>query len=267
VDEIRRGYQYVRQSNLMRWFSISSVFFSILWFSLLLPFSRAATAQYPDADALASFLGLFQGVQNGIALLVALLLTNRLFARFGLMNMLLVMPVIYLGGFSWLLAFASFPAIVAFRLLKLVWSQGIAETAWQATFNVVPGKLRDQTYTFFNAVPGQAGVVLSGVILVIGEKALPPQQLYWIGFIAALALSFTLWQARRAYKQALVERCASVRRMSSSARSSLLRDAGRCQRRAGNYRRAGRPSPRGAPTVSRDFGAAGYAPGSGCLAQ
>jgi hypothetical protein len=70
---------------------------------------------------------------------------------------------------------------------------------------VVPGELRDQTYTFFNAVPGQAGVVLSGVILVIGEKALPPQQLYWIGFIAGLALLFTLWQARRAYKQALVE--------------------------------------------------------------
>jgi ATP/ADP translocase len=64
VEEIRRGYQYVRQSNLMRWFALSSVFFSILWFSLLLPFSRLATARYPDADALASFLGLFQGVQK-----------------------------------------------------------------------------------------------------------------------------------------------------------------------------------------------------------
>jgi HEAT repeat protein len=205
VEEIRRGYQYVRQSRLMRWFALSSVFFSVLWFSLLLPFSRLAAAQYPDADALASFLGVFQGVQNGIALLVALLLTNRLFVRFGLLNMLLVFPAIYLGGFAWLLAFASFPAIVAFRLVKLVWGQAIAETAWQATFNVVPSERRSQTYTFFNAVPGQAGVVLSGVILVIGEKALPPQQLYWIGLVAAVACLATVWQARRAYTQALVD--------------------------------------------------------------
>ena len=205
VEEIRRGYQFVRQSSLMRWFALASVFFSVLWFSLLLPFSRAAAAQYPDADALASFLGLFQGVQNGIALLVALLLTNRLFVRFGLLNMILVLPAIYLGGFAWLLAFASFQAIVAFRLVKLVWSQAIAETAWQATFNVVPSERRSQSYTFFNAVPGQAGVVLSGVILVIGEKTLPPQQLYWIGLVAAVACLVTLWQARRAYTQALVD--------------------------------------------------------------
>ena len=205
VEEILKGYQYVRQSRLMRWFALSSIFFSVLWFSLLLPFSRAAAAQYPDADALASFLGLFQGVQNGIALLVALLLTNRLFVRFGLLNMLLVLPIIYLGGFTWLLVLASFPAIVAFRLVKLVWSQAVAETAWQATFNVVPAERRNQAYTFFNAVPGQAGVVLSGVVLVIGEKTLPPQQLYWIGLVAAVACVVTVWQARRAYTQALVE--------------------------------------------------------------
>jgi hypothetical protein len=144
-------------------------------------------------------------VQNAIALLVALLLTNRLFVRFGLLNMILVLPAIYLGGFAWLLVFASFQAIVVFRLIKLVWSQAIAETAWQASFNVVPSERRTQAYTFFNAVPGQAGVVLSGVILVIGEKALPPQQLYWIGLVAALACLATLWQARRAYNQALVE--------------------------------------------------------------
>ena len=57
-EEVRRGYQYVRQSSLMRWLALSSVLFSVLWFSLLLPFSRAAAAQYPDADALAGFLGI-----------------------------------------------------------------------------------------------------------------------------------------------------------------------------------------------------------------
>jgi HEAT repeat protein len=54
-------------------------------------------------------------------------------------------------------------------------------------------------------VPGQTGIVISGVILVIGEKALPPQQLYWIGLVAALVCLASVWQVRRAYTLALVD--------------------------------------------------------------
>jgi len=189
----------------MRWFALASVLFSILWFSILLPFSRVAAQRYPNADELASFLGLFQGLQSGMALLVSLLLANRLFVRFGLMNMLLVYSAIYLGGFGFLVGFASFPAIVIFRFIKLVWAQGIAMTAWQAGYNAVPSERRGQAQAFISAVPGQAGIVLSGIILVISERALPPQLLYLIGLVTALLCFYVLWQTRRAYTQALVE--------------------------------------------------------------
>lgn len=205
LKEIVRGYQFVRQSALMRWFSLASVLFSILWFSILLPFSRVAAQHYPNADQLASFLGLFQGLQSGIALLVSLLLANRLFVRFGLMNMLLVYSAIYLAGFGVLVGFASFPAIVIFRFIKLVWAQGIASTAWQAGYNAIPSERRGQAQAFISAVPGQAGIVLSGIILVISDRALPPPLLYWIGLATAVLCCYVLWQTRQAYRQALVE--------------------------------------------------------------
>ena len=46
VAEIRQGYQYIRGSRLMGWIAAASVLFSVLYFSLALPFSRAATLQY-----------------------------------------------------------------------------------------------------------------------------------------------------------------------------------------------------------------------------
>jgi HEAT repeat protein len=203
--EIQNGYRYARRSSLMRWFAVASVLFSILWFSLLLPFSRLATRHYPEANALAGFFGLFQGAQTILALGVSLFLTNRLFGRFGLINMILVLPVIYLAGFTALAAVPSFGIIVAARFTQLTWGQGVAETAWNATFNAIPAEQRDQVRAFINALPGQAGIVISGLILMIGDQALQPQQLYWVGWMAAVLCLCTIWQSRRAYTRALEE--------------------------------------------------------------
>src|SRR5215216_1848935 len=100
TDEMQRGFQYVRNSSMMKWISISTILFSILFFSISLPFSRAATQQYPNENALASFLGLFNGFSTAAAFLISLLLANKLFARFGIMLSILALPVIYLAGFA-----------------------------------------------------------------------------------------------------------------------------------------------------------------------
>ncbi len=204
IDEIQQGYQFVRQSPLMRWMSAAVVLFAMLFFSLAFPFSKAATAQFPDADALAGFLGLFQGLSTGAAFLASLFLVNHLFARFGIMPTILVFPVIYLIGFGVVAVYASFPALVVFRFVQMFWLSGVAGTAYQAVFNVVPAARRDQTRAFLDGVPGQAGTVIAGLILVIGEQALQPQQLYFIGLGAAVLVTAVMWQALRAYSGALV---------------------------------------------------------------
>jgi len=84
-QEMQRGFQYVRTSPLLTAASISTVFFSILYFSIALPFSRSITAQYPDENTLAAFLGIFNGLATAGAFLTSLFLANRLFARVGIM--------------------------------------------------------------------------------------------------------------------------------------------------------------------------------------
>lgn len=203
--EMQRGYKFVRQSPIMQWVSYSAILFSVCYFSLALPFSRGATTQFPDADRLAGFLGLFQSLTTIVALVALLFFANRLFARFGIMPMLLLFPIIYFVGFGVLSFSAPFAILVSVRFMQMAWMQGIAGTAWQALFNVVPSEQRDQVRTFISGVPEQAGTFIAGLILVVGEQALNPGQLYFIGLAAAAFLVYIIWRASKAYANALVE--------------------------------------------------------------
>jgi len=69
IQEMQQGYQFVRGSALMRWISLAAILFSVLYFSIALPFSKSATTQYPDENALAGFLGLFNGLSTAAAFL------------------------------------------------------------------------------------------------------------------------------------------------------------------------------------------------------
>ena len=205
AQEMQRGFQYVRTSPLLVAVSLSTIFFSILFFSIALPFSRVVTAQYPDEITLASFLGIFNGLTTAGAFLTSLFLANRLFARFGIMASLFAFPLIYVIGFGTLIFFPLFIIVVVFRFVQMLMLSGIADPAWQTMFNVVPNEKRDQVRAFVGGVPEQVGVFIAGGILAIGEQALSPQQLYIVGFIAALLCAYLILKAWHGYNLALVD--------------------------------------------------------------
>lgn len=204
IIEMNKGWGYVRNSKLMQWMSIASILFSVLYFSIALPFSRSAAMQYPNENDLAAFLGLFNGLSTAAAFVTSIFFANRMFARFGIMNMILALPVVYLIGFGALTLFNIFPIIIAFRFVQMLWLSGVADAAYQTMFSAVPPEKRDQVNAFLNGVPAQAGVFLAGGILIIGESAFTIQQLYMIGLVAAAVTTFTIWRASFAYRGALV---------------------------------------------------------------
>jgi HEAT repeat protein len=204
-DEMQRGFQYVRTSPLLVAISVSTIFFSILYFSLALPFSKVIAEQYPDENTLASFLGIFNGLTTAGAFLTSLFFANRLFARFGIMACIFAFQFTYVIGFSALIIAPFVSIVIVFRFVQMLLLSGIADPAWQTMFNVVPNEKRDQVRAFVGGVPEQAGVFIAGGILVIGEQALNPQQLYIIGFIAALCCTYLILKAWRGYNLALVD--------------------------------------------------------------
>jgi HEAT repeat protein len=204
-DDLQRGFQFVRRSPLMRWIAAAALLFSVLLFTMAFPFSQAVARHFAAEDSLTGFLGVFQGLTTAVAFVIALLAANRLYAWLGFMGTLLALPLIYLAGFSLLLTANGFAVLVAFRFIQMAWLQGVSTTAYQAIFNVVPPDWREQTRTFIDGVPTQAGTILVGAILLLGGQSLQPWHLFAGGaFVAALA-AWVTWRARQAYGQALAE--------------------------------------------------------------
>lgn len=204
IDEMKKGWGYVKNSQLLRWVSVAAILFSILYFSIALPFSKSIAIQYPDENELATFLGLFNGLSTAAAFLTSIFFANRLYARFGIMNIILALPLIYLLGFGSLIFFNVFSIIVIFRFMQMFWLSGMADAAYQTMFSAVPPEKRDQVNAFLNGVPEQAGVFLAGILLIVGEQAFTSQQLYSLGLITAIATSFIIWRASSSYRNELV---------------------------------------------------------------
>jgi len=204
--ELAEGLRTVRASRLLRSMAVALALFSLLYFALSFVFARSVTARFPDPDRLAGFLGGFAAAINLVALGVSLLVANRLFARFGVVPMVLFLPLIYMAGFGTLTAVGTFAVIVAFRAVQMVWVNGVWATGWQALFNVVPSDRRGQVRVFMDAVPLQAGIVVSGALLLLADRlSASLRQVAVVGLVAAGIAVAAMWIGRRAYVSALVQ--------------------------------------------------------------
>jgi HEAT repeat protein len=195
----------VRSSGLLRVMALSLTLFAVLYFTLALVFAEAATERFPRTDELAGFLGLFMGLSNAAALVVSLLIANRLFARFGVPSMVMALAALYLFGFAGVAIAAPFSGLVAFRFIQMVWVNGVWATGWQALFNVVPSEHRASIRSFMDGGPLQAGVIVSGILLLLAEGVLSARGLFVAGALAAAVAVWATWRARRAYGDAVAD--------------------------------------------------------------
>jgi HEAT repeat protein len=204
IAEVRAGFDYVRASSLFRLMAVGSVLFSILYFSISFPFSTAVSASFPTEAEVAGFLGVFSGIATAITFFVSLFVASRLYARIGVVNAVLLLPIAYLVGFVlFTLNFSLINAAVA-RLFQLVVLGGVAGTAYSTFFNVVPSDKRGQVRSFDSGVPEQIGVALSGVLLILGQRVLTPTQIFIMGMLGSIVCGVLVWRLRRSYGQALL---------------------------------------------------------------
>lgn len=203
ISQVRQGFAFVRRSPLLVWVSIASVLFSVLFYSLFLPFAQAATARFPDPEDLAGFFGIYWAAVTTAAFVVSVLLANRLLAWFGAAAMVVVLPCLYAGAFGILLVTSTFATLLAIRFGVNVWMQGVTGPAWETLINVTPENRRDQTRAFLNGGPAQVGTAIAGVVQLAGQDALTSRQLSLIGLVTALLTIAVAWRIRRSYTTAL----------------------------------------------------------------
>jgi HEAT repeat protein/ATP/ADP translocase len=206
IDDVRAGFDFVRGSPLFRLIAYSSILFSVLFFTVDFPFSEIVSIRFTGDEAgLAGFKGLFTSITTAVTFAVSLFLANRLYARLGIVNSVLVMPLTYV--FAFILFFVSFNVwgAVGARFSQLVVLGGLAGTAWNALFNVVPPERRGQVLAFNNGVPSQVGVVLSGLLIILSNTILADTKVVLLlGAVVAVVTVYMTVKMKPAYGEALL---------------------------------------------------------------
>jgi AAA family ATP:ADP antiporter len=205
LDDLRVGVDFVRRSRLMQLIAVSSILFSILYFSVYIPYSKIVASSIPNEADLAGYLGLVSSVITILTLIVSLFIANRLYTRVGVVNAVLLLPIAYFAGFVLLASNSTLAAAVAVRIAQMVIMSGLAGSAWNAFFNVVPPEKRSQVQSIDGGVTSQIGTALSGVLPLVAAQFLSTAQIYMAGVLAALITGYLVWQMRREYGLALVD--------------------------------------------------------------
>jgi len=203
--DMQAGFDYVRRSPLLQLIAYTSILFSVLFFSVSFPFNKVVTASFSDEASVAGFFGLFNSISTAATFLISLFIASRLYTRLGIVNAVFVMPFTYMFCFLVFATRYELSGATIARFAQLVILSGIVGTAWNALFNVVPSQKRGQVLAFNNGVPSQIGVVLSGVLLIVAEKALSVQQIFITGGLLAFVCGILIWRMRKAYAGALVD--------------------------------------------------------------
>ena len=204
VADVRVGFDGVRRSPLLRLVAVAYILLAILLFSVSFPYLRAAKAAYPNEADLARVLGAIAALVTAISFVVSLAFADRFYRRFGIAAAALLLPLVYLAGFGvWIVSF-SFLTAAAFVVVQQVTQRGISNAAWSAFYNVIPSTNRAQVIAFMDGVPGQIGVVLVGVLLLLSTSFLAREQIFLLGLLAAAACTVVVLAIRRRYAAAIL---------------------------------------------------------------
>ena len=205
IADLGLGFDTVVRSPLMRLVAVAYVLLAILMFSVTYPFLLAASETFHSEADLANALGLLSAAVTATSFVVSLVLANRAYARFGVAGAALLLPLVYLGGFTlWLVAF-SISTAALFRFTQQVTQRGISNAAWSAFYNVVPRERRAQVLAFNDGVPGQVGTILSGVLLLAAGSLFARDQVFWLGAITAIACTVVVVGIRRRYRASVLD--------------------------------------------------------------
>ena len=204
VRDLRVGFDAVVRSPLFRLIALAYVLFSILYFSITYPFLQAASTAFPQESDLATALGLLSAATTATAFVVSLAIANRVYARFGVATTALALPLVYVVGFGlWLVQF-SFATAAIVRFAQQVTQRGLSNAAWSAFYNVLPTERRAQVLAFVDGVPGQIGMMASGLLLLGAGSLFALNQIFWLGGITGILLTIVVIAIRRRYGGSLL---------------------------------------------------------------
>lgn len=202
--QVQQGFRFAWDSPLLRSATISMVFMVITYYIISYSVKRVYTDSYAAEDSLTAFFGILTTSTSALALLVQLLLTNRLIHRFGVPTVNLLYPLASLGSFAAMIFHLGLPtAVVASINIEAV-MPAFYNPVRTIFLNVLPQHIQGRARAMSLAIVLPVSLAVCGILLWFLQKLDDPRYFLIPGAAAAGLFIYFSVHMNRAYGKTLL---------------------------------------------------------------
>lgn len=174
IQKIREGFARVIHQPLQR--SMAG-YILLLWTVYAVVdfcFNKTMRAKYPDPSDLASFFGVFVGIQGLTCLFIQLLLTRPAIARFGVGTTINFHPLALVIGTIWMSFSYGYPSVLATKLADASMLYTFSDSSYQLLYSPIPPDFRAQVRGFIEGYIRPLSLAAAGFLVLLGNSYLHP---------------------------------------------------------------------------------------------
>ena len=205
LQHLLEGFQFVRQSGLLRGLAVATFVMVVLMNLLIYQSSRVFAGHFVNnPDGLFNFYGVLGGISNVGGLLIQSLFLSRLVNWLGVGSMNLFFPIVTLGVVSAINFFPGLASAVFSRLDHSAIKQTFRNPLDAMLYNSVPLNSKARARGFIGGFIVPIGTLASGlVLLAIKSQLVTGGLLISIGIGTALLYVLVMFNVRREYGRSM----------------------------------------------------------------
>lgn len=205
TETLKQGFGEMKSTRLLRAMAGIAVGNTVVFMLVDFQFSQVMTEAYRTPDELTGFLGTFRGFSGMLGLLVQLVGTPWLIARFGVGAAIAVEPVLMLLSTLAMAGSLNYGTAFTAKFIDNTLFFTVQGSAFQLLFNPLPLDRRPRIRAFVEGCYRPLMNGIAALLLVAGSRLLTPRQISVCAVIAAGVWIASSLKVRRGYIEALVE--------------------------------------------------------------
>jgi HEAT repeat protein len=179
-------------------------------------FNKTMKERYPDPNDLATFFGIFVGVQGLLCLVIQLFAVRPVISRLGVGTTINFHPGFLLAGTAWMSLRYGYASVLSTKLGDASMLYTFSDSSYQLLYNPIAPDRRARVRGFIEGYIRPLSLAAAGALILLGNSYLKPitlfgsqistgQQLSWGAVIFATAWIVMSATAKKGYVRALLQ--------------------------------------------------------------
>ena len=202
--DIKEGLAFAKHSPLLRTICFAMFFMVIGYFTLSYSVNRVYNATFTTEESLSAFFGILNASCSFAALVLQLLVTNRLLQRFGLKASNLIYPLTTLLSFVLLLFSFTIPSAIFASVNRDTLTPAIRSPVRNIFFNALPDYMQGRGRALAIAVVMPLALIVTGSLLLLSQAVDQPGLFLMIGVASALCYLLSNIRMNHSYINSII---------------------------------------------------------------